>query len=146
VEQAALGGQLCSFAVSHTDHVKVNSITGQMRASRVSPNFPIPLWIAITACYDNIVPDLLTEQFELPPKLLITNCPATPVDFQSKRIGEHHGIIAYVGVEINVAAKEADRVLTNEPLEVGVVVARPTVTPAASLAGESTADPAASPR
>jgi hypothetical protein len=60
---------------------------------------------------------------------------------QAERIDEVEGTIAHVGVEVHVAGLETDRILGNEALEAGVVVARPRVTPAASLAEKSTSPP-----
>jgi hypothetical protein len=40
-------------------------------------------------------------------------------------------VVAYVRIQIKVTAFEADRILADKPLEVRMVVARPTVTPTA---------------
>src|SRR5207249_6702525 len=40
--------------------------------------------------------------------------------------------------QVHIPAAEPDGIFTNKPLQPGVVVARPTVTPSASLAGKST--------
>jgi hypothetical protein len=44
--------------------------------------------------------------------------------------------VGNVRIQVRIPAFEADRILGDEALELGVVVARPTVAPTASLAGE----------
>jgi hypothetical protein len=58
---------------------------------------------------------------------------------QSEWIAAANGFIADVRIEIDVATSKADRILGDEALEGGMVVARPTVPPVASLARKSTA-------
>jgi hypothetical protein len=48
------------------------------------------------------------------------------------------GVVADIRVKVCTTTEQAERILTNEPLQAGMVVARPTVTSAASLAGRST--------
>jgi hypothetical protein len=60
---------------------------------------------------------------------------------RAARIGEIERSIGDVRVEVDVPAVEADWILADEALELGMVVARPRVTPSASSAGKSTLPP-----
>jgi hypothetical protein len=46
---------------------------------------------------------------------------------QSERVDEGKRVVGDVAVEVDVAAREADRILADKPLQAGVVVARPVV-------------------
>jgi hypothetical protein len=59
----------------------------------------------------------------------------------SRRINEEQRVVSDVGIRIRVAAGESDGVFADKPLEAGVVVARPTVTPDARLAEKSAPPP-----
>jgi hypothetical protein len=60
-------------------------------------------------------------------------------NLKAERVGEVERRICDVGIEIRVSTSEADRILADKALPAGVIVARPTVAPVASLAGKSTA-------
>jgi hypothetical protein len=63
------------------------------------------------------------------------------ISAEPERIDKRRWAIPDVRVEVDVATCEPDGIFTDKPLEAGVVVARPTVTPSASLAGKSTSPP-----
>jgi hypothetical protein len=48
---------------------------------------------------------------------------------QSQRIGKARRVVAYVSIEVGVSSSKTDRILADKPLEAGVVVPRPRVTP-----------------
>jgi len=49
--------------------------------------------------------------------------------------------VRYIGIQIDVAAGKPDRVFAHEALQLRMVVARPIVTPSASLTRKSTSPP-----
>jgi len=93
-------------------HPKLN-VPAQARAASVSPPWILPGPMCDNAARDGID--------------------------QSKRIDPNQRTIANVTVQIDIPTGEPDRILADEALEAGVVVARPRVAPSASLAGKAPA-------
>jgi hypothetical protein len=60
---------------------------------------------------------------------------------QAERIDEAKRVVGDVDIEVHIAGRQSDGIFADKPLELGMVVARPRVTPSASSAGKSTLPP-----